>query len=124
MTKNKALYNWFNSLYEDIPFYRDTNVPLETEYPYGTYTYVEEPFPSTAVGITVNLWFRTESEAIPDEAVSDLSKAIGYSGAVISCDEGHIWINKGTPFCQSLTYEDTAIKRRYINLLAEYLTFY
>lgn len=121
MTKNKALYAWFN---EFMPFYRSSAVPDDVVMPYGTYEYIDSAFDSGEVGLTVNLWFRTESEAIPDEKAQELSKRIGYSGVTIPCDEGYIWLKRGSPFCQSLTYEnDPAIKRRYINITAEYLTF-
>lgn len=120
MTKNKALYSWFNEL---MTFYRDTAVPQDAELPYGTYTYVEDSFGGSQVTITVNLWFRTESEAIPDEMASKLSDKIGYSGALIPCDEGYIWLNRGSPFCQSLEDDnDTTIKRRYINIIADFIT--
>lgn len=121
MTKNKALYAWFN---EFMPFYRASAVPDDVVMPYGTYEYIDSAFDLGEVGLTVNLWFRTESEAIPDEKAQELSKRIGYSGVTIPCDEGYIWLKRGSPFCQSLTYEnDPAIKRRYINITAEYLTF-
>ena len=121
MTKNKALFAWFN---EFMPFYRASSVPDDVIMPYGTYEYIESAFDAGEVGLTVNLFFRTESEAVPDEAAQELSKRIGYSGVRIPCDEGYIWLKRGSPFCQSLTYEnDPAIKRRYINITAEYLTF-
>lgn len=121
MTKNKALFAWFN---EFMPFYRASSVPDDVIMPYGTYEYIESAFDAGEVGLTVNLFFRTESEAIPDEKAQELSKRIGYSGVMIPCDEGYIWLKRGSPFCQSLTYEnDPAIKRRYINITAEHLTF-
>lgn len=121
MTKNKALFAWFN---EFMPFYRASAVPDDVVLPYGTYEYIDSAFDLGEVGLTVNLWFRTESEAIPDEKVQELSKRIGYGGVTVPCDEGYIWLKRGSPFCQSLTYEnDPAIKRRYINITAEYLTF-
>ena len=121
MTKNKALFAWFN---EFMPFYRASAVPDDVVMPYGTYEYIDSAFDLGEIGLTVNLWFRTESEAIPDEKAQELSKRIGYSGVTIPCDEGYIWLKRGSPFCQSLTYEnDPAIKRRYINITAEYLTF-
>lgn len=127
MTKNKALYAWFN---EFMQFYRASSVPSAPEnpegvtFPYGTYEYIDSAFDDGEVGLTVNLWFRTESEAIPDEKAQELSKRIGYSGVTIPCDEGYIWLKRGAPWCQSLIYEeDPAIKRRYINITAEYLTF-
>ena len=121
MTKNKALFAWFN---EFMPFYRASSVPDDVVLPYGTYEYIDSAFDLGEVGLTVNLWFRTESEAIPDEKAQELSERIGYGGVTIPCDEGYIWLKRGSPFCQSLTYEnDPAIKRRYINITAEYLTF-
>ena len=121
MTKNKALFAWFN---EFMLFYRASAVPDDVVLPYGTYEYIDSAFDLGEVGLTVNLWFRTESEAIPDEKAQELSKKIGYGGVTIPCDEGYIWLKRGSPFCQSLTYEnDPAIKRRYINITAEYLTF-
>lgn len=121
MTKNKALYTWFN---EFMPFYRASSVPKDVVMPYGTYEYTDGAFDAGEIGLTVNLWFRTESEAIPDEKAQELSKRIGYGGVYLPCDEGYIWLKRGSPWCQSLTYEeDPAIKRRYINVTAEYLTF-
>lgn len=121
MTKNKALYAWFNE--GAIPFYRASSVPDDVVMPYGTYEYIDSAFDLGEVGLTVNLWFRTESEAIPDEKAQELSKRIGYGGVYIPCDEGYIWLKRGSPWCQSLKYEeDNDIKRRYINLTAEYLT--
>ena len=35
MTKNKALYAWFNE--GEIPFYRASSVPDDVIMPYGTY---------------------------------------------------------------------------------------
>lgn len=121
MTKNKALYAWFN---EFMPFYRASSVPDDVVMPYGTYEYIDSAFDAGEVGLTCNLWFRTESEAVPDEKAQELSKRIGYGGKYLPCDEGYIWLKRGSPLCQSLTYEeDPAIKRRYINITAEYLTF-
>lgn len=121
MTKNKALYAWFNE--GEIQFYRASSVPDDVVMPYGTYEYIESAFDAGEVGLTVNLFFRTESEAVPDEKAQELSQKIGYSGVLIPCDEGVIWLKRGSPFAQSIVYEeDPAIKRRYINITAEFLT--
>ena len=125
MTKNKAIYAWFNE--GEIPFYRASSAQdavITKEPAYGTYEYIDSAFDLGEVGLTVNLWFRTESEAVPDEKAQELSKRIGYGGVIIPCDEGYIWLKRGSPFAQSVVYEeDPAIKRRYINITAEYLTF-
>ena len=120
MTKNKALYAWFNGF---MPFYRASSVPDDVVFPYGTYEYVESAFDGGENGMTVNLWFYTASEATPDAKAQALSERIGNGGVTIPCDGGYIWLKRGTPFCQSLKDEtDSNIKRRYINVTAEYFT--
>lgn len=120
MTKNKALYAWLSQF---MPFYRASSVPNDVVFPYGTYEYVEDSWGGGEISMTVNLWFYTTGEAAPDEKAQELSRRIGYGGVTIPCDGGYIWLKRGSPFCQSLKDEkDRNIKRRYINLTAEYLT--
>lgn len=120
MTKNKALYAWLNQF---LPFYRASSVPGDVEMPYGTYEYVSGAFEGGAVSMSVNLFFYTESEAIPDQKEMELSERIGPGGVLIPCDGGYIWLKRGSPWCQSVVYEDEPnIKRRTINLTCEYLT--
>lgn len=130
MTKGQALHAWFNHAIplEDggyLPFYTRTSVPDDAVFPWGTYELITSAWEEGEVGLTVDLWFHTDSEAIPNEAASKLSQAIGMGGAVIPCDEGYIWLKLGSPWCQSLSDEtDEGIKRRYINITAEYMTTY
>lgn len=122
MTKDKALYAWFNNL---MPFYPASSVPGDVVFPYGTYELITDSLYGGEVGLTVNLWFYTESEADPNDKAQEFAQYIGMGGAVIPCDEGYIWIKRGTPWSQSLADEsDAKIKRRYINVTAEYLTEY
>lgn len=121
MTKAAALHAFFNSF--GIPFYPVSSVPDDTIFPWGTYEAVFGAFGDEPVGILVNLWYRTESEKIPNDKVNEISKAIGLGGKTLFCDEGAIFIRRGEPFCQNLADEtDDMIKRRYINLSAEYIT--
>lgn len=122
MTKDKALYAWLNNF---MPFYPASSVPGDVVFPYGTYELITDSLYGGEVGLTVNLWFYTESEADPNAKAQEFAQYIGLGGAVIPCDEGYIWIKRGTPWSQSLTDEnDNKIKRRYINVSAEYLTEY
>lgn len=122
MTVDKALHAWFN---EFMTFYPSTAVPDDAAFPYGTYTAVFNAFENGEVSLTVNLWFYTESEAMPNAKAQELSERIGYSGVVIPCDNGYIWLKRGSPWSQSVVEESNAnIKRRYINVTAEYLTTY
>ncbi len=128
MTKDKALYRFFSGF--GIPAYPDTAVLNENGepdvvLPYLTYTPVFDAWGGEPVSLTVNLWYRTESEAIPNAKEQEISEAIGYGGKMLKCDEGYIWLKRGSPWCQNLSDEtDRFIKRRYLNVTAEYMTFY
>lgn len=126
MTKDKALYAFFSGF--GIPAYPDNAVLNENGepdvvLPYLTYTPIFDAWGGEPVSLTVNLWYRTTSEAIPNAKAQELSNALGIGGKIIPCDGGYIWLKRGTPWCQNLSDEvDPAIKRRYINITAEYLT--
>jgi hypothetical protein len=130
MRKDKALYNWWQQF--GIPFYpttalppavNDTSVPENERltFPYGTY----EPFfggYGDNVAIAVNLYYLTESEAVPNAKADEIGKAIDDNG-IIECDEGAMWVKKGSPFVQGLLDPDNRnIKRRYIQIIIEFLT--
>ena len=122
MTKEAALHSFFNSF--GIPGYPSSAVPEDSEFSWLTYDLATSAWDGGEVGLTVNLWYHTTDEALPNAKARELSKRIGIGGVILPCDEGYIWLKRGSPWCQSLTYEeDIAIKRRYINITAEYLTF-
>ena len=131
MTKDKALYNWFQQF--GIPFYpttalppaiNDTSVP-ESErlkFPYGTFEPVFGYF-GDIVESGVNLYFLTESEAIPNSKADEIGSAIGMDGTMIKCDSGLMWLKRGTPFNQPMRDPDNEnIKRRYLKIIIEFLT--
>ena len=120
MTKGAALQSFFDGI---MTSYAASAVPDDATLPYLTYDLVTSAWNGGEVGLTVNMWFRTTSEKEPNAAVDKLSKAIGLGGVFLHCDDGVIWIKRGSPWAQSLTDEtDKTIKRRYINVTAEYLT--
>ena len=120
MTKGAALQSFFDRI---MTSYAASAVPDDATLPYLTYELLTSAWNGGEVGLTVNMWFRTTSEKEPNAAVDKLSKAIGLGGVQIPCDDGVIWLKRGSPWAQSLTDEtDKTIKRRYINVTAEYLT--
>lgn len=120
MTKDKALHAWFSQF---LTAYPTSNVPEDATFPWLTYELITGALDSGEISLTVNLWYYTESEAIPNVKAQEISTAIGYGGTVIPCDGGYIWIKRGTPWCQNIADEtDKNIKRRYLNITAEYLT--
>lgn len=121
MTKAAALHEFFNSF--GIPAYTTTSVPEDAVFPWLTYELVTSAWEGGEVSITVNLWYYTESESIPNAKAQEISKAIGLGGKMLRCDGGAIWLKRGSPWCQNLRDEvDPVIKRRYINVTAEYFT--
>ena len=120
MTKGAALHSFFDSI---MTSYAASAVPEDATLPYLTYELITSAWNGGEVGLTVNMWFRTTSEKEPNVAVDKLSKAIGLGGVFLHCDDGVIWLKRGSPWAQSLTdATDKTIKRRYINVTAEYLT--
>lgn len=120
MTKDKALHAWFSQF---LPAYPTSNVPDDAVFPWLTYELITGAFDSGEISMTVNLWFHTESEAVPNKKAQEIADAIGMGGAIIPCDGGYIWLKRGSPWCQNIADEsEPTIKRRYLNVTAEYLT--
>lgn len=120
MTKGEALQQFFSQF---ITAYPSTAVLEDAEFPYLTYELITSAWDGGEVGLTVNLWFYTTSEAVPNAKAQELSDAIGYGGVTLPCDGGFIWLKRGSPWCQNLQDNtDPNIKRRYINVTAEYMT--
>ena len=126
MTKAEALYSFFSGF--GIPAYASSSVPDDAVFPWLTYDLSTSAWDGDnggSVPLTVNLWYYTTSEAAPNAKADELSKAIGYGGKLLACDDGYIWLKRGSPWCQSLHDDsDSMIKRRYINITADYMTFY
>lgn len=139
MTKEEALYQFFNRVprltrYENgelgvapdadcIPAYASTSVPDDAQLPYITYTVLTAAFGEPSCSLTVNIWCRTTSEAEPNAYAREMGKIVPRGGTLVACDDGGIWIRRGSPWCISYNDDtDSNIKRRYFNVTAEYLT--
>lgn len=120
MTKTEALYNFFNSF--SIPAYPTSAVPGKAKFPFMTYEVALGEWQDTTA-IAVNVYYYTDSEAIINNKVEEISKAIGLGGTQIACDEGAIWITKGSPYVNAIRYDDEpTIKRRQLNLNLTFFT--
>jgi hypothetical protein len=120
MTPAAAIYGFMAGF--GIPAYAATSVPDEAEFPYITYELATDDFWGGEVALAMDIWYRGDSEAEPNAKAHEVSKAlIGYK--CIPCDDGGIILKKGSPFCQSMgDTVDDKIKRRHINLTAEFIT--
>lgn len=103
--------------------YASTSVPNDAVLPYLTYDASVGAWDSGEMPIAANIWMRTFSEAVPNAKAQEVSEAIGDGGVILLCDGGYVWLKRGSPFCQSMRDDtDESVKRRYINITAEYLT--
>lgn len=121
-TKSAAIHAFFNSF--GIPAYPVTSVPEDAEMPYITYTLSLGAWGDGEQSISVDVWYRTDSEAAPNAMVEAISQGLGLGGKVLACDSGLIWLKRGTPFAQTVQDEDNSVKRRLVNVTAEYETSY
>lgn len=124
MTKASALYNFFSSF--GIEAYEETLVPTGEEapkFPYLTYQLVTDSFDNEVL-IPVSLWYRSEASLLAlNTKTEEISQRIGRGGVFLDCDGGKIWIKRGSPFAQTMSdHEDNTIRRKYINITAEFLT--
>lgn len=141
MTKEVALRKWLSNAVHDweipvvdgiamepvqkavlLPAYPSAAVPDDAMLPYLTFDAAYGDFESGSVPVTVSMWFHTASLDIPDAAARELSGAVGYGGARIRCDEGCIWLTRGSPFSKIVPTEDPNLRLCYVNLTAEFLT--
>lgn len=122
MTKAAALQAYFAQF---LPSYAASAVPDDVIFPYLTYELITSAFEEGEVGMTVNLWYYTTSEAAPNAKANEISADLSRGPRVLECDEGLIWLKRGSPWCQSLRDDtDPMIKRRYLNMTIEYMTKY
>nr|DAM12472.1 MAG TPA: Protein of unknown function (DUF3168) [Caudoviricetes sp.] len=113
MTKETALNRFFNKLMRAYP---DTAVPDDAEFPYLTYSVEDGCFDDTT-SMTVQMWFKTESEAEPNAKARELKEMLKRGGSNIVFDNGSIWLQCGSPWCVNAEADtDKTIKLRQINI--------
>lgn len=114
----------FNDFYSGfgIGAYPKTAVPDDVKLPYITYDVIESNWDSTPISQTVQIWYRTASEAIPSAKAKEIKNMIGEGGILLRCEDGYIWLKKGTPWCiNSNSNDDNMLKLRQLNVTVEFL---
>ena len=123
MTKEAALYNFWSMF--GLPAYEENSVPTGedgAEFPYITYQVVTDSF-GNDVALTGSVWYRSTSWKEANAKAQEISNVLSRGGVTIACDGGIIWLRRGVPFAQSMGDDsDDLIKRKYINLVAEFMT--
>ena len=120
MTKAAAIYQFWSGF--GLTAYEENTVPTDAVFPYVTYQLVTDSF-DREVAATASLWYRGESWTAINAKTEEISQKISRGGKIISCDGGAIWLKRGQPFAQSMDDEsDDLIKRKYLNITAEFMT--
>lgn len=120
MTKAAAIYQFWSSF--GLAAYEENTVPADATFPYITYQLVTDSF-GREVPVTASLWYRSESWTAINGKTEEISQTISRGGKIIPCDGGAIWLKRGQPFAQNMRDEsDDLIKRKYLNITAEFMT--
>ena len=120
MTKAAAIYQFWNSFC--LTAYEENTVPTDATFPYITYQLVTDSF-DREVLVTASLWYRSESWTDINSKTEEISQKISRGGKIMPCDGGAIWLKRGQPFAQNMRDEsDDLIKRKYLNITAEFMT--
>lgn len=123
MTKAASLHRFFSSF--GLTAYEEHSVPSgdgAPVFPYLTYTVATDSL-GTEIPLSLSLWYRGSSWTAANAKAEEISQTVGRRGAILPCDGGKIWLKRGTPFSQSMgDSSDNMIKRKYINLTAEFIT--
>ena len=120
MTKAAAIYQFWSSF--GLTAYEENTVPDDATFPYVTYQLVTDSF-DREVQDTASIWYRSESWTAINAKTEEISQRISRGGKIISFDGGAIWLKRGQPFAQSMGDEsDNLIKRKYLNITAEFMT--
>lgn len=123
MTKAGAFHNFWSSF--GLTAYEENAVPTgenKPSFPYLTYQLALDSF-NYEVQVAVSLWYRSTSWLEINAKEREITAAIGRDGTFVPCDGGAIWIKRGHPFAQNMSdNSDSLIKRKYLNIMVEYLT--
>ena len=120
MTKAAAIYQFWNSF--GLTAYEENSVPDDAAFPYITYQLVTDSF-DREIPLTASIWYRSENWTTINAKTEEISRKISRGGKIIPCDGGAIWLKRGQPFAQNMGDEsDDLIKRKYINITAEFMT--
>lgn len=120
MTKESALYNFWSMF--GIATYEENAVPTDAKFPYITYQVVTDSF-GNEVALTASVWYQSTSWVEANAKAQEISNTLSRGGLTIACDGGVIWLKRGIPFAQSMGDEsDDLIKRKYLNITAEFMT--
>ena len=120
MTPTAALYQFWSSF--GITAYPSNRVPEDATFPFITYEpIIANWWTGAAAASTVNVWYHTESEAIPNKKVKEISEKL-QGGTTVKCDDGIIFLSQDQPWTPLVDEADSSIVRRYTVITMQFIT--
>lgn len=122
MDKFMALQSFWASF--GIDAYDENTVPAgeyRPELPYITYEVSVSDFRHPVL-LHASIWYYGTSWAPITAKLAEVESALANGGIFLPCDDGAIWITKGTPFAQRMSDPNDMVRRIYLNTTAEYIT--
>ena len=120
MTKAAAIYQFWSGF--GLTAYEENTVSDDAKFTYITYQLATDSF-DREIPLSASLWYRSESWTSINAKTEEISRKISRGGKIIPCDGGAIWLKRGQHFAQNMGDEsDDLIKRKYLNITAEFMT--
>lgn len=122
MDKYQVLQTFWSSFGVDA--YDENTVPtgeFRPEFPYITYQAATSDF-DHPIMLGASLWYYGTTWSQITTKLSEINAYIGRGGVTLLCDNGAVWIKRGSPFAQRMNDPDDMIRRIYINIEVEFIT--
>lgn len=122
MTKEEALHSFYSSF--GLEAFEEHSVPTGEDapaFPYITYSVAYGDF-GTETALYADIWYRDTTWVGVIAMTDKIKEKIGRGGLFLSCENGAIWIRRGSPFSVSMgDEEDGLIRRNHLNITAEFI---
>lgn len=118
--KYEAIHNFWSSF--SLPAYDENSVPTgdnKPDFPYITYDVVVSDF-GESVAMSASVWYYGSSWAEISAKMDEISAAISRGGVQVPCDNGTVWIRRGSPFAQRMSDPNDMVRRFFMNISVEY----
>ncbi len=104
-----------------LPAYDENSVPDDATMPYITYSAETAQF-ENALPLSASIWYRSTSWYDISRKAEEIAEVLSDYVLIPLGDSEYIYLTQGTPFAQRVKDEDDAVKRIYINVMAEFFT--
>lgn len=123
MDKAQTIHSFWSSF--GWPAYDELSVPEhednEAELPYITYMVILDEF-EHPVYPSASLWTYGTSWSEIEQKAMEISEFIGLGGKLYNIDSGKLWIQRGHPFSQRISDDNSMVRRIVLNVDMEFMS--